>query len=98
MLTFVLLSLLAGMVLAQRFKVLVLAPAIAVTVLAATGLGLARHDGLGSMLILAGVAIASLQIGYLAGIAVRYSLVAARASGLRIGAHRGALLARRGAR
>ena len=81
--TFGLISLLAGMVLGQRFKVLAVVPAIAVSSLVAIGFGIAHSEGLGGMVLLAALAVASLQIGYLVGVAIRYSLAATRTSGLR---------------
>jgi hypothetical protein len=81
--TFALISLLGGMVLGQRFKVLALVPAIAVSLPVAIGVGIAHSDGFGRTVLLAALAVASLQIGYLLGVAIRYSLAAARTSGLR---------------
>jgi hypothetical protein len=81
--TFTLISLLLGMVLGQRFKVLALVPVIAVWLPVATGTGIARYGEFGPTLLLAALAVAALQIGYLAGVVIRYSLVAARTSGLR---------------
>jgi hypothetical protein len=81
--TFGLISLLAGMVLGQRFKVLVVVPAIAAWLLVAIGYGIASDGGPGPTMLLAALAVASLQIGYLSGVAIRYTLSAARASGLR---------------
>jgi hypothetical protein len=81
--TFGLISLLAGMVLGQRFKVLAVVPALAASLLLATGFGIAHSEGLGRTVLLAALAVASLQIGYLVGVAIRYSLAAARTSGLR---------------
>jgi hypothetical protein len=81
--TFALISLLLGMVLGQRFKVLALVPVIAVSLPVAAGVGIAHYGEFGPTLLLAALAIASLQMGYLAGIAIRYSLAAGRASGLR---------------
>jgi|HubBroStandDraft_3_1064219.scaffolds.fasta_scaffold64624_2 hypothetical protein len=81
--TFALISLLAGMVLGQRFKVLAVVPAIAAWLLVAIGFGIAHSEGLGLTVLLAALAVASLQIGYLVGVAIRYSLAAARTSGLR---------------
>jgi len=78
-----LISLLGGMVLGQRFKVLAVVPAIAISMLVAIGYGIAHSDGLGRTVLLAALAVASLQIGYLVGVAVRYSLAAAHTSGLR---------------
>jgi hypothetical protein len=80
--TFGLITLLAGMVLGQRFKVLAVVPAIAVSSLVAAGFGIAHSEGLGRTVLLAALAVASLQIGYLVGVAIRYSLAAARTSGL----------------
>jgi hypothetical protein len=82
-LTFALISLLLGMVLGQRFKVLALVPIIAVWLLVATGVGIVRYGELGPTLLLAALAVASVQIGYLTGVVIRYSLVGTRASGLR---------------
>lgn len=81
--TFALISLLAGMVLGQRFKVLAVVPAIAASSMVAIGFGIAHFEGLGRTVLLAALAVASLQIGYLVGVAIRYSLAAARTSGLR---------------
>jgi hypothetical protein len=71
------------MVLGQRFRVLALVPAFAVSVLVVIAVGTAHSEGLGRTTLLAALAVASLQIGYLVGVAIRYSLAAARTSGLR---------------
>jgi len=81
--TFALISLLLGMVLGQRFKVLALVPVIAVWLPVATGIGFVRYGACGPTLLLVALAIAGLQIGYLAGVVIRYSLGGAPASGLR---------------
>jgi hypothetical protein len=81
--TFGLISLLTGMVLGQRFKVLAVVPAIAASLLAAIGFGIVHSEGLGRTVLLAALTVASLQIGYLVGVAIRYSLAAAGTSGLR---------------
>jgi hypothetical protein len=81
--TFALISLLLGMVLGQRFKVLALVPVIAVWLPVATGTGIVRYGEFGPTLLLAALAVAGLQIGYLAGVAIRFSLAAERTSGLR---------------
>jgi hypothetical protein len=81
--TFGLISLLAGMVLGQRFKVLAVVPAMAAWSLVAIGFGIALSEGLGHTVLLAALAVAGLQIGYFAGVVIRYSLAAARTSGLR---------------
>jgi hypothetical protein len=80
--TFGLISLLAGMVLGQRFKVLAVVPAMAASSVVAIGFGIAHSEGPGGTVLLAALAVASLQIGYLAGIAIRYALAATRTSGL----------------
>jgi hypothetical protein len=67
--------LLVGMLLGQRFKVLVLAPAIALIIALSIVFGVARADALWSVAAMAMVATANLQMGYLAGIALRAFLV-----------------------
>ena len=80
----VLISLLVGMVLGQRFKVLILMPAILLTVVIALGAGIARADASWtSALITAAVTIVGLQVGYLLGIATRRLRVLARVGRLR---------------
>jgi hypothetical protein len=76
--TFSIISLLAGAVLGQRFKVLVLLPAIAFVLLMAIGLGIANAQGLWATTLLSTIAIVSLQIGYLAGIGLRSVLAPSR--------------------
>ena len=83
MITVALLSLLTGMVLGMRFKVLILVPAFACILPIAFGFGLARDHALGSAIIVAAAALASVQIGYFACVLIRYPLAAARVSGLR---------------
>ncbi len=80
--TLVLVGLLAGMALGQRFKVLVLAPAFVLVSMVAIGYGVAHGYAAWQSLPMAGVAIASLQIGYLAGIGIR-SLISAGRTGMR---------------
>jgi len=83
MMILALISLLAGAALGMRFKVLVLVPAIGFTLLVAAGTGLGRGDSLGTVLLMAAAAVASLQIGYFGGGIIRYVMSAARLSGLR---------------
>jgi hypothetical protein len=87
--TFALMCLLAGMVLGQRFKVLVLVPAMAASLPVAIGLGISGHGGVGPVMLLAALAMASLQIGYLAGVGIRHALAAARISELQSASLRG---------
>ena len=63
-----LVSLLAGMALGQRFKVIALVPAFALVTLAS---GITHPDSIGSIVLLAAVAAAGLQIGYLGGAGIR---------------------------
>jgi hypothetical protein len=75
-----LISLLLGMVLGQRFKVLVLLPAMVFLLLVAIGVGMANAQGLGPTALMAVGALASLQVGYLAGVGVRYLLTGTRSA------------------
>jgi hypothetical protein len=79
MMTLAMVSLLVGMVLGQRFKVLVLMPTIAIALVFAIGAGMAHADTVWWIVLMAAAAATSLQIGYLIGIGIRYVLVAAQA-------------------
>ncbi len=83
MLTSTLISLMVGMVLGQRFKVPVLLPAAALALLATIGDEAARGEGFWPTVLSAAVVVASLQLGYLAGVGIRHFLIVARASRLR---------------
>lgn len=83
MVTPALIGLLVGMLLAQRFKVLVLAPVILLTLIFAIGAGIARADAVWVAGSTAAVTIVGLQIGYLLGIGIRHLIVLARATRLR---------------
>jgi len=74
------LSLTAGMVLGQRFKVLILLPATGLAIIAATGAGMAHGDHGWSIVLLAIAVTVALQIGYLIGTGIRSLLAAGRAS------------------
>jgi membrane protein DedA with SNARE-associated domain len=80
MMTLLITTLLAGMVLGQRFKVLILLPGITVVVIAAVAMGIARAEHLRLIALMAVGAAAALQVGYLLGTAIRAFLVAARAA------------------
>jgi hypothetical protein len=67
--TLTIFSLLAGLVLGQRFRVLVLLPAIAL-VLGVAGVGMAHADGIWWTALTAAAAVTALQIGYLIGLVV----------------------------
>jgi hypothetical protein len=75
-------SLLIGMVLAQRFKVLALVPAMAVVILLAIGAEVARGAGFWPTALSAVLAMVSVQIGYLAGTAIKSLLATGRAGKL----------------
>jgi membrane protein DedA with SNARE-associated domain len=75
--------LIAGMVLGQRFKVLVLLPASGLAVVITIGAGIAAGETGWSIALLSAGNVFSLQIGYIAGIALRHSLIASRAARLR---------------
>ena len=74
----IIICLLLGVALGQRFKVLVLVPAIALVVVFSIVVGVARADGYWPIALTAVVATVSLQIGYLLGIGMRYLLVGVR--------------------
>ena len=72
MMTLATISLLVGMVLGQRFKVMVLLPTIAIALVLAIGAGLARVDTVCWIVVMAAATATSLQIGYLVGIGIRH--------------------------
>jgi hypothetical protein len=74
-----LVSLSIGIVLARRFKVLILAPAFMLTLVLALGTGLARTDAAWSIGSTALVVIVGLQVGYLLGSVMRHVMVFVRA-------------------
>jgi hypothetical protein len=75
-----LLSFLAGTVLGMRLRVLVLVPAAAGVLPIALALGISGQQALRSVTLLVVATVAILQIGYLAGIAIRRSLAVAQTS------------------
>jgi hypothetical protein len=90
-----LICLLIGAVWGQRFRVLVLIPAMALAATAAAGF---THAGtfrqiLGAVL----VATTSLQIGYFAGVGVRYLMAATRISKVHTGSPAASTFPRRSA-
>jgi hypothetical protein len=80
MMTLMQICLLLGAVLGQRFKVLVLIPGMAVVLPLVAAVGIVRADPYGKIAIAVMVSALSLQLGYLAGIALRHLLVLLRAS------------------
>jgi hypothetical protein len=67
-------SLTAGALVAQRFKIIVLAPATFVVALLAIGAGLAQTRGVWSILLMIAAASVCLQAGYFAGLLLQYGL------------------------
>ena len=78
-------SLIAGVLLAQRFKIMVMAPATFVVVVLATAVRMVQPNGFWSMVFIIAIASVGIQIGYFLGMLARYGLtmiLARRASGL----------------
>jgi hypothetical protein len=73
---------LVGAALGQRFTVLVLVPAILITLGIAIGVGVARAQAPGTIALVTVAAVACLQIGYLLGVGIR-QLIRGRARRLR---------------
>ena len=63
-------SILAGIALGLRYKVLILVPAVALAMLVAMMAGIARGDYFWSIVLAMVVLGSSIQLGYLAGIAI----------------------------
>jgi hypothetical protein len=61
---------LVGIILAGRFKVLILVPGILLTLTVALGIGLARSDAAGTIRLNAAAAILGLQLGYSFGLGI----------------------------
>ncbi len=77
MIILMLICLLLGAVLGQRFKVLVLIPAMAILLPLVAGAGVVWTGQYAQIAIAVTLAAASLQVGYLAGIALRHLMVIA---------------------
>jgi len=98
MVVLVILSVLAGMVLGQRFKVFALVPAMGASMLVAITTGVAHADT-PSMLALTAIMVGvGIQIGYFLGLGLRHFMVSARAARLRVSWFGGSIPARRPAR
>jgi hypothetical protein len=75
----IIISFLAGTVLGQRFKVLILIPTSIIAVTAAIGVGLAQAlDGWSIALMVLAV-MTALQVGYVVGTGIQYFMTAPRA-------------------
>jgi hypothetical protein len=67
----VIIHVLAGVALGLRFKVLILVPAVTLTMLFAAIVGVARGDMFWSIAIAMILLVTAIQVGYLAGILIR---------------------------
>ena len=67
----VIIHFLAGVALGLRFKVLILVPAVTLTMLFAAIVGVARGDMFWSIAIAMILLVTAIQVGYLAGILIR---------------------------
>ena len=74
MMILLMVSLLVGAVLGQRFKVLVLIPATAIVLVLAVATGVTQAQTVWSIILMAAAAATSMQIGYLIGIGIRHVL------------------------
>lgn len=86
MLVLMLLAFLIGAVLGMRFKVLVLIPAIGFVLIAVLAGCFVGGESISITMATAVFAASCLQIGYLGGVATRYTTALARTSRLREGA------------
>ncbi len=77
--TIVLVLVLAGAALGMRFKVLILVPAVLLTMLFAAVFGVARGEMFSSVAIAMILLLTAIQVGYLAVILVRAKIASVRA-------------------
>jgi len=77
MITLSMISLLVGAGLGQRFKVMILMPAIAIVLVLAVATGIAQGQTAWSIVLIAATTATCLQIGYFVGIGIRHVLEAA---------------------
>ena len=73
-------SFFVGAVLAQRFKIMVLVPAVATVLTLAVGIGVTNALTAWSIVLTAAATATSMQIGYLIGISIHDVLAAASSS------------------
>jgi hypothetical protein len=88
-------TLLAGMVLGQRFKVLTLVPAGVLILLFAIAAGAALGETSWQIGLNAVIAIVCIQLGFLFGLGIRHLLLISRARRLRAASLEGSIPARR---
>ena len=70
-------SLLAGLALAQHFKVMVLVPASVIVLVLAVGTGATQAHTVWSVILMTAAAATSIQIGYFIGIGIRHFVATA---------------------
>jgi hypothetical protein len=75
---FAMTAVLIGALLGQRFKVLILVPAIVVGLATVLGFGMAQNGNLWSTLTVMALTITALQLGYLGGAVIRFVVAGAR--------------------
>ena len=77
MVTLSTISFLFGAALAQRFKIMVLMPAMAIVLILAVGAGVMQAQTVWWIILMAAATATCLQFGYFAGIGIRHFLAAA---------------------
>jgi hypothetical protein len=80
MLTLAIISLLTGILLGMRFKVLVLVPTVALAIGAVLAGGVAHHEQAGSIALAMLIAAVGLQVGYLGGLSGNHAVIVLRAA------------------
>ena len=83
MLTLATITLLARILLGMRFKVLVLALTVALTMVAVFAGGVAHHEEAGSIALAIVIAAVGLEVGYLGGLCVSQAMMVMRAARVR---------------
>ncbi len=72
-------ALLTGTLLGLRFRAFILVPAVVIGSATVLSVGIAGSDSIWPTLLAAGLVITALQMGYLSGAVVHYSIAKARA-------------------
>jgi hypothetical protein len=83
MLTLAIVTLLTGILLGMRFKVLVLVPALALAIGAVLAGGVAHQEDAGAIALAMLIAAVGLQLGYLGGLSVNHALTVMRVARVR---------------
>jgi hypothetical protein len=83
MLTLAIITMLIGMLLGMRFKVLVLLPTMMLAIVAVLGGGIAHHEQAGSIALAILIAIVGVQVGYVGGLSANHALTVMRAARIR---------------